>query len=141
MGPSELFSGAVRFLALWVVMTGASSVVVDDLDVEGVVVLPDEADAPLIVDANAVLTCSVPFQVLQMVTGRYAKVLDRPRIVDEQKLDACPPLEIKSETTYGLPVEDAFGVAISEASYHTAILSRCDTAVKPRDAHRPRRAL
>ena len=35
---------------------------------------PDEADAILVVDANAVLPASVPGQSLQSIAGRYTKI-------------------------------------------------------------------
>ena len=46
------------------------SVIIDDLDVEGVAVLPAEADAPLIVDPDTVLTLSVARELLQSISRR-----------------------------------------------------------------------
>jgi len=47
-------------------------VVVDDFDVLGVAALPAEADAVLVVDADAVLPLAVARQFLQSVAGRDA---------------------------------------------------------------------
>ena len=44
--------------------------VVDDLDIVGPVVAPDEADAPPVVDADAVLALAVVLERFQPVTRR-----------------------------------------------------------------------
>ena len=46
------------------------SVIVNNFNVSGAVSCPDEAQAPLLADANAVLAHSVPDQKLKMVAGR-----------------------------------------------------------------------
>jgi len=56
-----------------------SSVIVDNLDIVRVSVLPSKADAPLVVDANAVLTLSVAAQGFEPVARGGAQVLNRTR--------------------------------------------------------------
>ena len=46
----------------------------DDLDVEGIGGAPDEADAPLIVDADAVLASTIALERLEPIAGRNAEV-------------------------------------------------------------------
>src|SRR5262249_1785526 len=46
-----------------------SSMIVDDLDIVGVAVTPAEADAPLVVDSDAVLPFAIPGEPLQPITG------------------------------------------------------------------------
>src|SRR5947207_11479294 len=50
--------------------------VVHDLHAVGVAVLPDEADAPLVVDANAMLPRPVALQRLEPVAGRHAQRIE-----------------------------------------------------------------
>jgi hypothetical protein len=50
---------------------GICLVVVDDFDTVGTSCRPDEADAPLPIDADAVLPCAVAFQCLQLVIRRH----------------------------------------------------------------------
>ena len=50
-----------------------TSVVIDNLNIGGAAVGPYEADAALIVDANAVLTHPVTFERLQPITRRRAQ--------------------------------------------------------------------
>jgi len=59
----------------------APSVVVGDLDVEGVSFTPDEADSPLVVDPDAVLPFAIPLQLFQPIPGRHSEVLERTRAV------------------------------------------------------------
>jgi hypothetical protein len=51
-------------------------VIVNDLDVVGISVPPTKADAPLIVDANAMLAVSVAVSPLQPVAGRHTEVVE-----------------------------------------------------------------
>ncbi len=50
-------------------------VVVDDLDVISVAIGPVEADAPLVVYSDAVLTGSVTAQLFETVARRHTQVL------------------------------------------------------------------
>jgi hypothetical protein len=50
-------------------------VIIDDVDVVGVAVQPAEADAPLVVDAEAVLTFTVPAEGLEAVSRRYTEIV------------------------------------------------------------------
>ena len=69
-----------------VVMGGTSSGVVHDLDVDGSGIGPDEADPPLLVDPDAVLSCSVSAECFQAIAGRYAQVVERFRGVQHDQL-------------------------------------------------------
>jgi hypothetical protein len=60
--------------------------VVDDLDVMGISVLPAEADTPLIIDADAVLSGSVATQRFQPVVRRDAQILEVLGIVQHAQL-------------------------------------------------------
>ena len=44
--------------------------VIDDLNILGITVLPQEADAPLVVDPNTTLAASVAGKLLQTITVR-----------------------------------------------------------------------
>jgi hypothetical protein len=69
-------------------------VVVGDLDIVRVAVLPPKADAPLIVDVNAVLPGSIPFELLQAIARRDAQVVEQLCSVDEPELPQHDPLEL-----------------------------------------------
>jgi hypothetical protein len=60
---------------------GIFLVVVDGFDTVGTSCRPDDADAPLPIDADAELTCAVAFQGLQLVIRRHGEVLQHLGIV------------------------------------------------------------
>jgi len=47
-------------------------------------ILPDEADAPLLIDPDAVLPEAIPFQRLQTISRRYREVAQFSRRMDLQ---------------------------------------------------------
>jgi hypothetical protein len=52
-----------------------SSVVVDDFDLVRIVVFPNKTDPPLAVDAD-LLPMSLPFQRLQSISWRHARIVE-----------------------------------------------------------------
>src|SRR5664280_820520 len=74
------------WMGVMVVMGGTSSVVVHDLDVGGSGVGPDEADPPLLVDADAVLSGPVPAECFQPVARRHSQVVERFGSVQHHQL-------------------------------------------------------
>lgn len=75
---------------------------VDDLDVFGSGGRPAEADAPLIVDADAVGVGAVALELLEAVAGRNAQVADLVRgIQDEQRLRGSTVLATGGHTYEG----------------------------------------
>jgi hypothetical protein len=53
--------------------------VVDDFHVAGVALQPQEADAILIIDPDAVMALALAVQRLQPVSGRHAQIIERHR--------------------------------------------------------------
>src|SRR5208283_959736 len=60
------------------------SMIIHELDVVGVPVAPDETDAPLLVDANGMLSAPLAAERLKPVARRRAQVVE-PRNRIEQK--------------------------------------------------------
>ncbi len=56
--------------------------IVDDLDVVGVPVLPDEAHTPLIIDPDALLTFPAPPQCFELISGRIPQVIELNRRIE-----------------------------------------------------------
>jgi hypothetical protein len=48
--------------------------IINDLDELGAALTPDEADAPPVIDPDAVLTATVAFECLEAITGRRPKI-------------------------------------------------------------------
>lgn len=71
----------------------ASLMIVDDLDVVSVAIFPNEANAPLIINANAMLTLAVASQRFQAVARGSQQVLERSRSMEVQQLPARDSLK------------------------------------------------
>jgi len=93
------------------------SVVVHDLNVVGIAVLPDEADAPLVVDAITVLAPATAFEGFTLVAGRGLQVLKDASPVQIQQLPPGRPLECL-ETPDRLVVEQGRCVLAPERPDH-----------------------
>lgn len=56
--------------------------IVDDFNIVGITVTPNETNPPLVIDANGMLTFAIAVQRFQPVTGRGAKVRKRLSVVN-----------------------------------------------------------
>ncbi len=79
--------------------------IICDLNVMRSVRFPHEADAILIVDANAVLSPAIAAEPLQPVSRRDPEIGQCPRSVQHQKLSQCNAPQIRREPSIlaGLP--------------------------------------
>jgi hypothetical protein len=59
---------------------------VDDLYVSGPLWGPDEADAPLLIDADAVLSLPIIFQRFKSIAGRYLQIIKNCRPIQLHEL-------------------------------------------------------
>ena len=56
--------------------------VIRDLDVERVTAAPLETDSPLVIDSDAVLSCSIAAEFFESICGRDSQVIEVDGIVD-----------------------------------------------------------
>lgn len=97
--------------------------VVGNLNVEGVSILPAEADAVLVVDPDTVLPLSVAFQCLKLVSGDRGQVAQRrcpvqvEQLSDRNLFDGPKPLRV-------LLLEDLPGFGVSKGADHVFIVYR-----------------
>ncbi len=92
--------------------------IVHDLDIPGIAVAPDEADAPLVVDTNAVLPDSVASKGFQSVAGRDSQILKAASSVDCNQLCPGPGLDLRRQPANGMPRKDGCGAFAGETLYH-----------------------
>lgn len=95
-----------------------SSVVVDYLDVVGVSILPTEADAPLLVDTNAVLASSLAFQLLKAIARWDSEVVQPVRCVHHHKFSQHHAPQCRWKRSHGLSLKQPLSPFVSEALYH-----------------------
>jgi hypothetical protein len=93
-------------------------VIVDDFYLVGSAVSPHEADSPLVIDADAVLTCAAAFEQLQLVSWRSGQIRQAFSLMDLPQLTLRRPLEIVAKPTGEPAMKQRFGIAISEGSDH-----------------------
>ena len=94
--------------------------VIDDLDLVGMVVVPDEADAVLVIDANGMLALSVSTECLQAIVGRNAEIVQGDGCVEYCQLSGCNSAEIgRDAPTLSRPPK-ALDVEVAEADDHTS---------------------
>src|SRR5258705_3472033 len=102
----------------------SSLVVVNEFDVPGAAGTPGEADAPLVVDANAVLTGPGAGELLQAVARRHPQVVDVLGGGDENEHVVCESAELLTEDLNVLAPPDRLGVLIPERADHSSIVTR-----------------
>jgi hypothetical protein len=84
-------------------------VIVNDFDIDGAVLGPDEADAPLLIDANAVLPFSIALQGLETIAWRHLQVIKNQGPIQLRNLPKRRALDVRP-TLDSLAVEQGFGV-------------------------------
>ena len=84
----------------------------------GGTVTPSKANAPLIIDSNAVLTRSISLELLESVPWRHAQVRQSLGSVQYQQLPQSAPVKARWQFANTLTFEEPFGVTIPEALYH-----------------------
>ena len=93
-------------------------VVVDDLDVEGIGGAPDEADAPLIVDADAVLASTIALERLEPIAGRNAQVGEGVGRIEDDEFPKRDALKAGGQTTRAATLKERFRVGVAEGADH-----------------------
>nr|WP_304595633.1 hypothetical protein [Opitutus sp. ER46] len=73
--------------------------IVYDFNVFGISASPPEADSPLVVNADAVLSFACSTQRLEAISRRHFKELEFDGGIDQLKLRECPLLDIRGQTT------------------------------------------
>ena len=94
---------------------------VHNLDLVRIAVRPVEANAPLIVDPNAVLASAIALQPLQPISRWHAEILKPLRRIDDHQLAEHCAEEIGRKATDPLPREKSLRVPVTEALDHLEI--------------------
>src|SRR3954467_14022203 len=108
--------------------------IIDDLDVFRAIIDPIKANAPLPVDADAVLTRAIALQQFQSVAWRLAQILNLHCRIEQQQLDPRSLDDIRRELPRRLIVKHALGVAAAEGADHVFILPGDGSIVNRRTA-------
>jgi hypothetical protein len=93
-------------------------VVVNDFDFVRIVLSPDKANPPAVVDADRVLTAPITLQRFEAVRGRYTQVLEPPRIVQETQFPQRDNLNVRRQPSTVSAYPDRRSLVIVEANDH-----------------------
>jgi hypothetical protein len=105
-------------------------VVIDDFDRKGLSVFPFEADPPLVIYPDTVLTLSVSFKFLQTVPRGQPEIFNRVRGVKKKQFSEGQPMELRGEPPRSLSIEDCLGDRVLEAADHKIMIMRGVNNVK-----------
>jgi hypothetical protein len=95
--------------------------IINNLNIVRISVLPFETDSPLIVNANAMLSFSVPRQSFKIVSRRGFKVLNCGTPIQHPELSKCDLLNIVWQLFGKLPMEYLFSFTALEAFNHDVL--------------------
>jgi hypothetical protein len=97
--------------------------IVGDLDAIGTAILPDETDAPLVVDPDAMLAGSVPLQGFQMIARRRGQVAQLFSLMDLAQFALSNPLDVRRKFPGKLSMEKPFRILVEEAPNHLSTMN------------------
>lgn len=72
--------------------------VVRDFNAHRIAIHPDEADSPLTVDPDAVLSAAIALQRFQSIGGWDPQIVQRPRVVQHAQFASCNLLDVLWQT-------------------------------------------
>ena len=97
--------------------------VIHDFNLLRVATAPDEANPPLIIDADAVLAGTVAFEGFQPVAWRRKQITQCPRPVQVFELAPGGVLNVRRQLAGAFAPKDALRFAAREGGYHIRMLS------------------
>jgi hypothetical protein len=83
-----------------------------------IAILPNETDTPLVIDTDTVLTFSIAGQLLQMVGGWIAQVMQDFCRVKDFQFAAGGTLNIGWKFARELAIENLLSLLVGETLYH-----------------------
>jgi hypothetical protein len=97
------------------------SVDVDDLDFVRMVVLPNEANPPLVVDADRVLADAIAFQCFEPIAGRHEQITNAFGVVEQTQLPQRFRLNIGGQSAAASTRPDRRSLRIVKADDHNSL--------------------
>jgi len=111
-------------------MACLSTVVVDHLDIVSITLVPPEADSPLVVDSDRILTATAAGQLLQSVPWNASKLVESNGRVNGNQFLQRPALYIRWKASTRATGKKFGCLSRSEALDHLESVTVSVTAVK-----------
>jgi hypothetical protein len=99
-------------------------VIVRHFNIVGVAILPAEADAPLIVDTNAVLTDAIARQSFQPIGGRNPQIVQALSSVELDQFAPRDTVQVGRKVAQELALKEPLSVLIIEGLDHGLIIAQ-----------------
>ena len=100
--------------------------VIYDFDSVRIALMPAEANAPLVVDADAVLPRTTAFQGFQAVAGRQGQIAQFARTIKLRELPQGHALNLRRQAVVTPPLPQPLSFPASEVGNHRINLSSHD---------------
>ncbi len=97
--------------------------VIDDLHVEDIALIPDKKDPPLVINADAVLTDTLPVKRFEAVGRRDAEVIQGSGIIEHSQFAPSHLLDIPRYSPGALPLPDLLSFPSAEALDHASTIT------------------
>ena len=97
--------------------------VVDDGDIECISVSPTKADAPLVVDPNAVVAGAIATELLQPIARWDPQIVELRAGIELDELASRHPLQLPRPLPHGSAAEDPLRVPVGEGLDHALDLN------------------
>ena len=94
------------------------SVVVGYFDVVLQAIFPAESNSPLLIDSNTPEASQISLELLQLIAGGNAKILNNSGLIDHPEFPAGPLLNIAWQFGHPKPRINFSGIRIAEALDH-----------------------
>src|SRR4051812_23557536 len=95
-----------------------NSVVVDDFDVVRIVLSPDEANPPLLVDPDRMLSLPIGLQRFEPVGRRYLQICKPPRAIQQAQFAQGAFLNVRRQSPATMAGPDGRGLTVPETNDH-----------------------
>ena len=92
--------------------------VIRNLYLVSIAFAPFETYAPLVIDADAVLTSPIPCEFFKPVAGRHTEICEAIRCIQDGEFSPCQAMKIRRQPLRELTSEDPFRFFIVERLDH-----------------------
>ena len=106
--------------------------IVRHFDIMGVAFLPAEADAPLVIDVNAMLAKAIAGQSSQPISGRNPQIIQALSDIELYQLAPRQAVQFEGKVAQELALKEPRGVLVAKGPDHEAIITQDAMVGKPR---------
>ena len=93
-------------------------VIIDNFNIIRIASSPSKANAPALVDTDAVLSLPIGDKLLKMISGRNAQIIQRSGSIENLQLAACVSLDLRWKLARELTAEDPLSFLVRKTFNH-----------------------